>query len=179
MITALHSLTAPPPKDWSCIACHKDGNSFDLITHEGCREQCIFHRRCYSNSNSAITGQCQDCRAPLHKYRPAYIASDADMYQMRDLARCFRAAQKAARGRESFDYDDFRKNVMRSGSWSWYASHKKVSTKDRKSVYEYMRQRAEEQICEDFRQDVTLSALSHGSQRKPLTSDSVISISDL
>lgn len=99
MTTALRPLTASQPKGWwKCIVCHKVKDaSFDLITHKGCKEQCVFHRMCYPNSVSAVSGECQECRTPLYKSQAVYVASDSGVYQNADLAQLFRAVRHSKR----------------------------------------------------------------------------------
>lgn len=129
MTTTLQTLTGPPPKDWSCIVCNEQGNIWDLITHEGCREQCIFHRMCYPLSISTITGECESCGAYLHEDRVNYVDSDADLYQKRDLDRFFRVTQRVEKKGEPFDEKECN---MISRSNSWHGLYRLGSTKDLK-----------------------------------------------
>ena len=133
--TILRPLSAPPPKDWSCIVCHEQDDAFDLITHKGCDEQCIFHRDCYPDSDSSINGECQKCGTFLHKDQVSYVTSEADSYQIRGLALVRRVAERAKKQDRVFSKKEF-ETIIRSDSWC--GSHSRPYFKDMKEVCTYV-----------------------------------------
>ena len=66
MTARIHPLVDSPLTGLVCVACGKVGDTSDLITHTGYRVYCIFHRSCFWNSASVITGKCLGCDASLH-----------------------------------------------------------------------------------------------------------------
>ena len=115
MATTLQPLAPLHHKNWSCVACLKRGQVWNPATHLGGKEQCTFHRSCYPYSASDLMGRCRRCGADLLK-RVEHIASVADQYRMRDVARCFRVTHAQEEKGLPFG-EDCRKNVTRSSSW--------------------------------------------------------------
>ena len=65
MTARVHTLTGSPPNGSVCVVCKKPGDASDLVTHTGYKVKCIFHRFCYINSVSMISGRCLGCDVDL------------------------------------------------------------------------------------------------------------------
>ena len=126
MTYAICSLSAVPPKGWRCLVCNKGGDAHDLITHEGCNEEHIFHRECYLHSLSAEIGKCQECDARLHKRVAVYTMSDADLYRMRNRFRHLRSKDLSLHRGVPFDGTHHGKLIR---STSWDGPRKEATTK--------------------------------------------------